>query len=537
MKKIIAVFLLLISGLYAQDKNIDVLSYSLNLDFTNNFKQNASYVFNGNEVIKIKAVNEISSFTINANNVSLKIEGVSIAGKSFVHEKDEVKINLDRTYQTGEEFEIGISYSHKNFFDTAFYVGKGIIYTDCEPDGARCWFPCKDYPNDKALFEIRGKVPANVLLGSNGMLIDSVSDGKFTTYTWREDYPMATYLAVVAASENYILNVIEWKNPYNEKIIPIRFYYKKTDEKGKVYFMMERVPMMMNFFSEMFGSYPFDKLAFATVDNQFPWGGMENQTFITLCVNCYNDDLLAHELAHHWFGDLISPTQWSDLWLNEGFATYCETLWSEHTDGKARYRSLNKFTAEEYFLTSPKPPRAIYNKEWDSQLPDGKTLFDVAMTYNKSAAVLYMLRYVLGDSLFFSSIKKYATNPELMYGNISTDEFIKLMSEYSGKDLTWFFEQWLYRPNHPVYSNRYEIVKDGDNWKVNLKVSQTQREEFFKMPVEFKIYFQKENKIVRLQNDYNNQTFELSYKEKPVMVEFDPNNEIILKRAKTVQGF
>ncbi len=540
MKKIILLFFIIVSSflnssLFAQDKNIDVLNYSLDIDFTNNFKLPHSYVFTGSEVIKIKAVNDINSFVVNANNTSLKIESVSLAGTSFTHEKDLVTIILDRTYLANEEFEVGVSYSHKNFFDSAFYVGKGIVYTDCEPEGGRCWYPCKDYPDDKAIFEIKGKVPANVLLGSNGLLIDSISDGKVTSYTWKEAYPMPTYLAVVSACETYSVRVIEWRNPATDKMIPIKFYSQKTDDKSKLDLMITNVPMMLDFYSETFGAYPFEKLGFGTVDSQFPWGGMENQSFITLCSNCWTDDLLAHELAHHWFGDMISPTQWSDIWLNEGFATYCETIWAERMQGKTQYRRLNKINADEYLITNPGRP--IYNRAWDTVLPNNKILFDVAMTYKKSGAILYMLRYVLGDTLFFSSLKKYATNPDLMFGNITTNEFVRLMSEYTGKDLSWYFDEWLYRPNHPVYENKYEIKKDGDEWKVTFKTSQTQREEFFKMPIEVQIYFAKENKIVRLENDYNNQTFELKFKDKPVQIVFDPNNEIILKRARTTQGF
>lgn len=535
MKKISLIFFFIVSSLFAQDKNIDVLNYNLNFDFSNNFKSNANYIFTANEIVRIKAINDINTVMLNANNSSLKIESVSINGVSFTHTKDEITISLDKTYLAGEEFEVGISYSHKNFFDTAFYVGKGILYTDSEPEGARCWYPCKDFPDDKALFEIKGKVPANILFGSNGILTDSISDGKFTTYTWKEDYPMATYLAVIAASEHYSMKVIEWRNAETNKMIPIRFYFQKTDEKSKIDLMMIRVPEMLDFLTEKFGSYPFNKLAFATVDNQFPWGGMENQTLITLCGNCYNDDLLLHEIAHHWFGDMISPTRWSDIWLNEGFATYCETIWAEKMEGKTQYRRLNKINADSYIMTNPGRP--IYNKAWDTLTPNNNVLFDVAMTYNKSGAILYMLRYVLGDSLFFSSVKRYATNPDLMYKNINTNEFVRLMSEYSNRDLIWFFEQWLYRPNHPVYENRYEIKKEGDEWEVIFNVKQTQHEEFFKMPIEIQVFFAKENKIVRLESDYNNQSFELKFKDKPVQVVFDPYNEIILKKARTVQGF
>jgi aminopeptidase N len=535
MKKLPLIFFFIVSSLFAQDKNIDVLNYSLNFDFSNNFKPAASYIYTAKEIIKVKALNEINSFSLNANNASLKIESVSINGVSFIHSNNELTINLDKTYLQNEEFEVGISYSHKNFFDTAFYVGKGIIYTDSEPEGARCWYPCKDFPDDKAIFEIKGKVPANVLFGSIGSLTDSVSDGKFTTYTWKSIHPIATYLVAFVGSSDYKMKIVDWKNPATQENIPIRFYYQKNDDPKKLNNMIATVPQMMDYFSEVFGAYPFEKLGFATVDNQFPWGGMENQTIITLCADCWNEDLLAHELAHHWFGDLISPTQWSDIWLNEGFATYAETIWTEKIYGKNQYKSINQSNANLYLLSNPGRP--IYNRAWDTLVPNNDVLFNVAMTYNKSGAILHMLRYVLGDSLFFSVIKSYATNPELMYKNITTSRFVSLVNEYAGRDMTWFFDQWLYRPNHPVYENRYEITQDGNEWKLTFTIKQTQREEFFKMPVELQIMFQKTKKVVRFENEYNNQTFEFKFSERPVFVEFDPNAGIILKKARTVQGF
>ncbi len=535
MKKLSFIFLFIVSSLFAHDKNIDVLNYSLNFDFSNNFESKRNYTFDGSTTIRIKALNDISSVTLNADNFSLDIKEVSRAGISFSRSGNELSINLDRMYTKDEEFEIAISYSHKNVFDTVFYVGKNIIYTDSEPEGARSIFPCKDYPDDKALFEIKGKVPSGILFASNGNLTDSVSDGKFTTYTWKSIYPITTYLIAMVGSSDYRLKIIEWKNPLTQENVPLRFYYQKNEDLKKLSDMMIAVPQMLDYFTEVFGVYPFEKLGFATVDNQFPWGGMENQTIITLCPDCWNEDLLAHEIAHHWFGDLISPTQWSDIWLNEGFATYAETIWAERMYGKNQYKSLNKSNANLYLLSNPGRP--IYNRAWDTNVPPNDTLFNVAMTYNKSGAVLYMLRYVLGDSLFFATIKNYATSPEFMYKNISTSRFVSLVSEYTGRDMTWFFEQWLYRPNHPVYENRYDIQENGDKWKVIFNIKQTQKEEFFKMPVELQIMFPKTKTIVRIDNDHNDQTIELEFDERPVLVEFDPNQGIIVKKATTTRGF
>jgi len=529
------VFLLLIGTTFAQDKNIDVQNYSIDLDLSNNFKGPLNYAFDAKTVIKVKALSDISSLSINAIEHSLQINSVSGAATSFSHFDDILNINLDRVYTFNEEFEISISYAHKNLFDTAIYAGKGIMYTDCEPEGARSWFPCKDFPDDKATFEIKAKVPANVLFGSNGLLIDSTSDGIFTNYTWKTDLQTATYLAVFVASNDYKLREITWEVPGTRQVIPVRFYYQSTDDVKKLDLMISRVPKMLDYFSGVFGNYPFEKLGLATVDSHFPWGGMENQTLITLCPNCWTDDLLAHEIAHQWFGDLISPSQWSDIWLNEGFATYSETIWAESTDGIGKYKALNKYNADSYLITNPH--RAIYNRSWDTLLPSNDTLFNVAMTYNKSGAILYMLRYVLGDDMFFRFVKSYATDPNLMFKNISTNEFVKLVSEYAGKDMTWFFDQWLYRPNHPIYNNKYQIIEEDNGWKVKFKITQTQREGFFKMPIEIQVNSGKSVQFFKFNNDYNNQVFEIKLKDEPDDVIFDPNDGIILKIARTAQGF
>jgi len=231
----------------------------------------------------------------------------------------------------------------------------------------------------------------------------------------------------------------------------------------------------------------------------------------------------------------MSPMQWSDIWLNEAFATYAETIWFEHIDGIGKYKTLNKYNAESYLITNPKRP--IYNRSWDTLLPNNDTLFNVAMTYNKSGAILYMLRYVLGDDMFFRFVKSYATDPNLMFKNISTPEFIKLVNDYTGKDMTWFFEQWVYGPNHPIYNNKYQILEDGNGWKVKFKVTQTQREGFFKMPIEIQVNAGKSAFFFKFNNEYNNQVFEMKLKQEPDAVIFDPNDGIILKIARTAQGF
>ncbi|MBV6479258.1 MAG: hypothetical protein HGGPFJEG_02029 [Ignavibacteria bacterium] len=537
LKTIILFFLSILisyntSAQVKSERNYNVISYSLDLNLYDCFIRPFPTSFSASE--KITVLNESSSgqISLDAYDGSLIIDSVGLSGTSFSHSDNILTINLDRFYDSSEVFDLLIYYRHKNVKDSSFMTGRGIVYTDCEPIGARRWFVCNDIPSDKAITEITTRVPVGVIYGATGNLTDSLVSNDTLIYKYVSRYPVATYLVAIAGKTDFRLQENIWNRYGDNEKIPLRYYSQKGETEFNINNVMKKVPEILEFFSKLFGPYPFEKLAFATTDQQYQWGGMENQTLITLCPDCWIEDLVCHEAAHQWFGDLISPSAWSDIWLNEGFATYCEAIWAEYKYDYTGYKNLIDYEASKYLKHNP--GREIYNKDWDKNIPADTILFNDYLAYSKSACVLHMFRYLVGDSVFFNSLELYARNPEYMYGNISTGEFIKFMSSVTNRDLLWFFGQWLMQPNHPVYQNRTNIKKAGDaKWKVEYTITQHQTNSgFFKMPVELKVVFENgSDTLIKVDNDYNVQKYEFEFSSKPKRVLFDPDNHIVLKEV------
>lgn len=511
----------------------DVLGYEIELDLYNCFIKPYPFTFTASEVISVKAQSRISSIELDAVNTSLDIESVSMNGKYFNQNGNILTVELDKNYDKDEEFNVQIFYSHKNHYDSSFIVRGGIVYTDCEPIGARKWFPCNDRPDDKALLSLTAKVPDSVIFASNGMLADSSVSNDTLTYKWISTKPVTTYLAAFIGKANFNLDVISWKNPETFEDIPLRYYWQRGETVFNIRNIKNKTPEMLDFFSKLYCPYPYEKLGFATTNRDFQWGGMENQTIITLCPDCWTEDLACHEIVHHWFGNMISPETWSDIWLNEGFATYNEALWKEHKEGYSGYMKNVLYEASIYLSQNPGAP--IYNKDWSAEVPADSYLFNQYLVYSKSGCVIHMLRYVLGDSVFFNSLKLYTNNPDFKYGNISTEKFVNFMNEVTNTDLTWFFDQWLKQPNHPVYQTNYSIdeVETG-KWKLDYTINQIQTNSgFFKMPVELKVIFKNGTTIIeKVDNEHNVQKYTFEYTSEPVKVSFDPNKQIVLKEVK-----
>jgi aminopeptidase N len=507
----------------------DVLHYALNLNIYSCFLSPYSKLYSAWEIITLQADSSISGITLNAANGSLQIDSVGLNGVSFVHSGDILKVLLDRTYAPGDTIRVKISYLHKNVNDGAVYTNSGFFFTDCEPEGARKWFPCWDKPSDKATMELTAKTPGSVKLGSNGRLADSTKNGDTISYHWVSRDPIATYLMVISAKVNYNLDIVYWKNPQTLENIPFRFYYNSGESPAA---METKVLAMASHYSDLFCVHPFEKNGFATLNGQFGWGGMENQTLTSLCPNCWGEDLISHEFAHQWFGDMITCATWADVFLNEGMATYCEALWAEFSSGKSLYNDYITGNANEYLQSGHSWP--IYNPSWVTNTPDINTLFDTPITYDKGACVLHMLRYTLGDTLFFKGLKAYANDPELRFRSATIVDFKNDMSTAAGQDLTWFFEPWFNQPLHPVYANNYFIDSvDSKIWLAGFIASQTQTNTVFHpMPLELTISFaQGADTTVRVFNAVNNQEFTFRFNRQPVSLTFDPNNNIVLKSA------
>lgn len=511
--------------------SFDVLDYKLNMDIYSCFISPYPKSFSCKEIITLKADSNITYIDLNAVNTSLTIDSVGLSGTSFTHSGNILRVNLNRTYTVGETLQVKINYRHNNVSDNAFYVSNGMVFTDAEPEGARKWFPCWDKPSDKATFDLTAKTPATVKLGSNGRLADSIRTGDTIYYHWVSRDPIATYLDVISAKVNYNLDIVYWhkiSNPNDS--IPMRFYSNAGENTAS---MRAVIIPMTTYYSQKFGEHPFEKNGFAALNNQFTWGGMENQTLTSICPNCWDENLISHEFAHQWFGDMITCATWADIFLNEGFATFSEALWYESSGGYTAYKNDINSDASGYL--SSNPGWAISNPDWAINTPSTSVLFNTAVTYNKGACVLHMLRYLLGDTQFFNGLIAYATDPSLKYKSAVIPDFKNIMALYyqGAGSLDWFFNQWIYQPNHPTYQNGYWIRQIGSVWEVGFQAKQTQTNTvFFKMPIEIKISFTTgSDTLVKVMNDVNNQVFIFNFYRQPTAVQFDPNNNIVLKTA------
>jgi aminopeptidase N len=518
---------------YSPD-SFDVLKYKLDIDLYPCFQTPFPKSYTAVVEITFRADSLLDTLRLNANNNSMTIDSVKMAGVAFSHQANILTVQLDRTYMPGEEASVLVFYRHKNTWDNGFYVSSGYVFTDSPPEGARKWMPCKDRPSDKATWELVARVPLSARLGSTGILADSTISGDTLRYHWISLDPVATYLMSFSSSIHFKVHKKYWhrlSNPADS--IPVLIYYKTGENIAGI---DSTILPMTDFFSGKFGDYPFEKIGFATLNSSFPWGGMENQTLVNLMPGGYSDlNLIAHEHSHQWFGDLITCGTWADIWLNEGFGTYCQNLWLEHFSGETAYRNSMNSLAN-YYL-SHNPGWSLYHPEWAVITPNGNTLYNQAVTYNKGACVLFQLRYVLGDSLFFRVLREYATDPLFRFGNAVTADFVSKANQVTGSDLGWFFDPWVYSPNHPVYQNTYDIDSAGSNlWRVSLVVNQTQANpEFFRMPLQFKIIFtDNTDTIVQVMNDINHQEFAFLFSKKPADLVFDPYRNILLKQGATI---
>lgn len=523
------------SAHFYTNHSYDVQKYNLEVNIYSCFISPYPKSFSASLVVNLKVDSTLNQVKLNALNGSMNIDSVQLSGVSFSHTNDTLTVYLDRIYHTGEYLDIRVFYHHKNVTDNGFYAGYGTVFTDSPPEGARKWMPCWDRPSDKARWELTAIVKSPALLVSNGLPVgEPMVQGDSITYHWKSEDQTATYLMCFSSKINFLQNISWYQpDPVHTDSIPVMIYSKPGEDISLIDSMI--VPVT-NFFASKFGNYPFEKIGFATMNPQFAWGGMENQTIVHLRPNGYADlNLIAHEHSHQWFGDLITCGTWSDIWLNEGFATYCQNLWVEHNEGSSAYMSSMNSVANGYLSSNPGWP--LYQPSWAVHTPAANTLYNVAVTYNKGACVLYMLRYVLGDSLFFKVLKEYSTDAKFRFGNAFTVDFIEKVNQVTGQNYQWFFDQWVYGPNHPQYVNTFQFDSiNPEEWKVTVMIRQIQSNAgLFKMPVQLKIRYEDgTDSLITVTNETAEQTCFFQINRKPKSIVFDPDKKIILKQALTV---
>ncbi|MFA5033450.1 MAG: M1 family aminopeptidase [bacterium] len=520
----------------------DVINYDILLDIA----------FPGKQITKgwteITAVATENIDTTKLNFVGLNIDSIKVNGINVNYSRTDTGINTllnvssGTTITAGDTFVIGVGYngtpSEGLYYST---TNAGIAYTMSVPwptselpVGARYWFPCNDVFTDKAKFCFSITVPSVYYVVANGLLekVDTISTK--CKYKWVENYSIPTWYAAFSISKYVILRDTF---SYKGDTMPVNNFVFRSDSASALT-AFSNVPDMLTFFSDTFGDkYPFfnEKYGFVRLPS-LSWA-MEYPTNVFFALPIPNDHTremtIAHETSHQWWGGSITPISTKDIWLNEGFATYCEALYSEHWQSGASYKDYMKTSIMDWHLTYGDStlgyPFAIYN-------PPEQGLWSNT-TYEKGASVLHMLRHLTGDSLFFAILKNYYATYK--YKIASTADFQNLAEGMYGKDLDWFFDEWIYKAGHPDYE--YAFWYDSlavDSFNLNIFVKQVQSHNYnvpsFKMPIDIKVNNLTGDTVsFVLEDSLDYQQFNLSLNIKPENVIFDPDNWI-LKTKKLV---
>jgi aminopeptidase N len=519
---------------YPGDINIDAKYYKLNLSFQ-------GYPTNHiNGVVTMTAAAKVNNLT----NISLDLKylltvsSVTCGGNnlSFTQVDNKVNITLNKAYNSGEQFTLDITYSGYptggsgaissasiSFYDET--NNKDLIATLSEPYGSKDWWPCKDDPADKAdSSDVWITVDKWYVGVSNGTLTGTVDNGNGTkTWKWKNHYPIATYLISVACS-NYGTYTDTWT--YSGGTMPLVHYCYPEKMNQAREAAVAKTKDMLTIYSDKFGLYPYTKEKYGHAE--FAWGGgMEHQTVTSMGANCMSSvNIISHELGHQWFGDKITCKDWHHIWLNEGFATYCEAVYREGTfEGRNGY--INEIEGNLYNA------RYARGTLYVQDITDENEIFNSARSYSKGATVLHMLRGVMGDSAkFYTALRNYLKDPSLAYGVATTEDFRRHAEAVYGQSLKYFFDEWIYGENYPSYTVTWNNTAAPANniYPVRVTISQTTgttNPSFFTMPVQIKFTRASGDTTVTVFNNAQTQNFYLSIKGQPTSLTFDPDEWLL----------
>jgi len=440
----------------------------------------------------------------------------------FTHADDLIEIDIGTTFNTGDIIELEVHYSGypQNRLNDGMkfqeHAGVPIVFTMVSPKGARKWWPCKDTPADKPdSLDISITYPSQYISASNGTLTEVINNGNGTnTANWHESYPVCTYLTSFAVT-NYQTYSFNWEYNNTNMMVDNFVYLEQYDLSVALYSLCEE---MLTFYSDTYGEYPFitEKYGHATCTNLGALA-MEHQTVTSFDSGYISDPAaeytVAHELGHHWAGDALSIGGWDHVWLKEGFASYSEALWAEHLFG---FEGLHAYMEAED--TGSQLDECLYRDPEGG----GGHIFNIVI-YNKGSWVVHMLRGLLGDDQFFAMLQNFFQDPELIYGNITTQELENAAENVYGEELDWFFDEWYYNYGRPLYKYVVYTSEVEDSFRITLH-SEGSAGDPFSMYVPFRINDLYDGRLF-VEDNFN--YYSISVMEDLESFEFDPDNWVL----------
>lgn len=408
----------------------------------------------GSVTVSAEATQALSQFNLDFSGFDISALTVNGTAANYARDGREMTITPVEPLADGTAFEVMVTYAGVPGEDIDGGVGPVFaqgwtnygdgVFVASEPAGSANWFPSNDHPLDKALFTFRITVDEPYTATANGLLVETIAEGDATTFVWESSYPMATYLASV--------NIADFTLHEDQAVdgIPVRNYFPTAlAERGEEIFAKQ--PEMLAFFSDLFGPYPFEAYGSVVANTELGFA-LETQTLSLFGRDILSpfqfgtqaEEVIAHELAHQWFGNSVTPAQWQDIWLNEGFASYAEALWIAHEYGDDEFVEYMRTM----YTVIARPQFTIGNISRTGEPPPGN-LFNTNV-YLRGAWTLHALRLYVGDAAFFEIVRTYYDRYQ--YGNATTQDLIDVANEVSGQDTTELFNIWLYQPELPLVS-------------------------------------------------------------------------------------
>ena len=517
---------------WSRDRQVDVTHIRLDIEIDPN-------VDPGTNGLRGKVTHTVRPFLDGLSELvldcaELTVSKCVVGGRAakFTVEDGKLSIALPKDVRAGRDLRVEVHYAGEPRRGLYFIRPdedrpdmRREVWSQGQDEDSRHWFPCFDYPNEKQTSEMLVTVPSGFLVLSNGRPVGTPKGprGGAKTYHWRFDHPHVTYLMMVAVGA-YEVHETKWRD------VPVT-YWSPPGQLADVKRTLGRTPRMMTLFSKLTGvRYPYPQYAQVFVQD-FIFGGMENTSATTLtdtaildptaAPEVWMDGLVAHELAHQWFGDLVTCRDWSHGWLNEGFASFLETVWKRAADGideESYYRlgQHDAYLAED----SGSYRRPIVCKDYVEPIE----IFDRHL-YQKGASVLHMLAEELGEELFWTCVGHYLRRHA--NGSVVTDDLRRAIEDVTGRNLEWFFDQWVHHGGHPALRVTMKKERGG----VAVTVEQTQKPDdmtpLFRCGVGLRIETDKGSVQRRLDISESRQTFHIDVKGKVGWIAFDPGAHLL----------